>query len=115
MVTGIRYAPRTCFALCIAPLQDIGCMKLSAILDRSLEKDYVDLYFILKQVPLAELLTLCSQKFPTLDSGLVLKSLVYFDDIAREPILFKEGNEVSFEEIRRFLEETVQSYFQEQS
>jgi hypothetical protein len=86
-------------------------MKFSAITGRSVEKDYVDLYFILKHISLPELLALSMEKHPTLDSTLILKSLVYFDDVQREPILFKEGHTVSFDEIQKALENTVTAYF----
>jgi hypothetical protein len=95
----------------LASIEDIGCMKLSAITGRSVEKDYVDLYFILKRIPLAELLALSVQKHPSLDSALILKCLVYFDDVQREPILFKEGHQVSFAEIQLFLETEATEYF----
>jgi hypothetical protein len=95
----------------IASLEDIGCMKLSAITGRSVEKDYVDLYFILSRIPLADLLALSKQKHPSLDEALILKSLVYFDDVLQEPILFKEGHHVSFDEIKAFLQKEVENYF----
>lgn len=92
-------------------IEDIGCMKLSAITNRSLEKDYVDLFFILKRIPLAQLLELSTRKHPTIDQAIILKSLVYFDDVLREPILFKEGHEVSFEDVQTFLRQMVEKYF----
>jgi hypothetical protein len=97
----------------IASIEDIGCMKLSAITGRSVEKDYVDLYFILKRLVLTELLACAAEKYPTLDASLILKSLVYFDDVEREPILYKPGFETSFEEIRQSLETIVSAYFNE--
>lgn len=95
----------------IASIKDIGCMKLSAIIGRSVEKDYVDLYTILKHISLSELLSLGKQKHASLDEALILKSLVYFDDILREQILYKEGYEVPFTEVQEFLRETVMNYF----
>ena len=95
----------------LAAIEDIACMKLAAVVGRSVEKDYVDLYFILQKRGLAELIALCAVKYPTLDANLVLKSLVYFDDVLREPILFKEGHEVSFETVKDFLRSTVADYF----
>lgn len=85
-------------------------MKLSAITSRWVEKDYVDLYFILQTMPLSELLRYCTQKYPTLDKSVILKSLVYFDDVLQEPILFKEGHDVSFETVKAFLRKTVKEY-----
>ncbi len=95
----------------IASIDDIGCMKLVAITSRSVEKDYVDLYFILQTKYLSKLLDSCTKKYPTLDSGLILKSLVYFDDVLHESIMFKEGHKVSFETIKSFLQKTVKDYF----
>lgn len=95
--------------LTLASIGDIGCMKLSAITSRSTLKDYVDLYFILKTVPLQHLLAACAMKFPMIDRNLVLKSLVYFDDIAPEPIRFAPGHEVPLEEIKKSLEREVRS------
>jgi hypothetical protein len=95
----------------IASIEDIGCMKLSAVTGRSVEKDYVDLYFILKQIPLNTLLDLSTQKHPALDHALILKSLVYFDDVLAEPIQFKEGHYVSLEGIKDFLKKEVTAYF----
>lgn len=91
----------------IASIKDIGCMKLSAVVSRAVEKDFVDLFFIIKEIPLSELLKLARQKMPDLDSNLVLKSLVYFADVAEEKIKFQHGHEVSFGEIKRFMEEQV--------
>ena len=50
------------------------------------------------------------KKYPNFDKTLILKSLVYFDDVLREPILFKEGHEVSFEIIKTFLQKIVKDY-----
>ncbi|MFN3693261.1 MAG: nucleotidyl transferase AbiEii/AbiGii toxin family protein [Candidatus Paceibacteria bacterium] len=98
--------------ICLASILDIGCMKLSAITGRSTLKDYVDLFIILKQLPLTELLASCSQKYPTLDHALILKSLVYFDDITPEPICFMPGFVVTSEEIESSLIAIVKDYLQ---
>lgn len=95
----------------IASIEDIGCMKLSAITSRSVEKDYVDLYFILQIVSLKELLKFCAIKYPTLDESLLLKALTYFDDIKEEKILFKEGHFVSLDDVKKYLQKTVTDYF----
>ncbi len=95
----------------IASVADIGCMKLAAITSRSVQKDYIDLYFILQLIPLVDLIDLSRTKYPTLDSTLVLKSLVYFDDVLQEQILFKEGNNISFEVVKDFLQNEGVKYF----
>jgi len=91
----------------LASVEDIGCMKLSAITGRASSKDYVDLYYILQNIDLAELLGKTSKKFPDLDGNLILKSLVYFEDVIFEPIMFKNNNHVDFDEVKKFLEKKV--------
>jgi len=91
----------------IASVPDIGCMKLSAVVGRAVEKDYVDLYFILKQISLSLLLLKAKEKMPDLDQNLILKSMIYFKDVEREKIIFKHNFEVFFEEVKKYLEEEV--------
>jgi hypothetical protein len=93
----------------LASMIDIGCMKLSAITSRTAYKDYVDLYFILQQRSLAELINNLQVKLPTLDPSLALKSLVYFDDILPEEILYKI-TPINIKEIKSFLLEQVKIY-----
>ncbi len=91
----------------LASVEDIGCMKLSAITGRASSKDYVDLYYILQNIDLAGLLEKTSRKFPDIDRNLILKSLVYFEDVIFEPVMFKNNNYVDFDEIKKYLEEKV--------
>jgi len=95
-----------------ASIEDIACMKLAAIVSRATNKDYIDLFFFLKNSPLSLLLEKMTQKLPGLDKNLVLKSLVYFKDIIIEPIRFVPGNEIEFEAVKRNLEEQVKKIAQ---
>lgn len=94
----------------LASLADIACMKLSAILSRSLEKDFVDIHRILKEIPLSNLIKQCQIKFPTIDPQLILKSLVYFDDIKQEEIKFTNNNIISFDTVKQDLVAKVREY-----
>lgn len=93
--------------LTYAGIIDIGCMKLSAITGRASNKDYIDIYFILKLFPLATLLDKAYKKYPDLDRNLILKSLVYFEDVMHEKIMFKNNNDIAFEEIKESLKNEV--------
>lgn len=84
----------------IASINDIACMKLSAIVSRSVLKDYVDLFFILKEMSLMNLLQISNKKIPELDENLILKSLVYFNDVDQEKIIFKNNMNITFDEIK---------------
>ena len=94
----------------LASIRDIACMKLSAIVNRSVQKDYVDLYFILQQYPLPGLLQSARKKFPEIETNLIIKSLVYFDDLNEEPINFKNNQDVPLNRIKHFLRQTVKNY-----
>ena len=92
----------------IASLEDIACMKCSAITSRASVKDYIDLYFLFKKIPIEKILQAITKKLPDLDINLVLKSLTYFDDVQMEPILFKDDHKVDFKTVKIFLKKTVQ-------
>jgi hypothetical protein len=91
----------------IASIQDIACMKFSAITSRGTNKDYIDLYFILQRINLKTLLECLQIKMPELDTNLVLKSLVYFNDVVKEKIKFKNNKNVDFKYVQEFLKKEV--------
>jgi len=78
-------------------------MKLSAITRRGTMKDYVDLYFILQLISLKELLALCAVKLPQLDRALILKALVFFDDLDDEPVRYMKDRSVPFDVVKKYL------------
>lgn len=65
--------------------EDIVAMKLSAITNRGSQKDFYDLYFLLDDFELKEMLEFYRGKFQGHDPFFVLRSLVYFDDADSEP------------------------------
>jgi len=91
----------------LASILDIAAMKLSAVVSRATSKDYIDLYFILQSLPLAEILKKLDRKFPELDINLVLKSLVYFRDVIKEPVRFKNKQDIDWAAVKKFLEAAV--------
>lgn len=66
-------------------IQDIAAMKLSAIAKRGSKKDFWDLFFILKDYSLQQLLGFYEQKFGKESLFFVVKSLSFFDDADLEP------------------------------
>jgi hypothetical protein len=71
----------------IASLDDLACMKLSAIAQRGAKKDFVDIYALgLNHRPLAEMLHLYERKYSVQNLSHVLYSLAYFDDAEKERI-----------------------------
>jgi hypothetical protein len=69
----------------LAALEDLACMKLSAISSRGAKKDFIDLYAIgTTHFTLPQMLGFYQQKFQTTDLLHVLSSLAYFDDAEPE-------------------------------
>ena len=63
-------------------LQDIIAMKLNAIVTSGQRvKDFIDIYFLLEKYNLTEMLSFYRQKYSLHNDVLVLKSLVWFDDV----------------------------------
>lgn len=91
----------------LASVEDIGCMKFSAIIGRKINKDYIDLYYILQKLKLRNLLDAAKRKMPELDSNLIIKNLVYFEDVESSPIKFRNNNKVSLKEVEKYIKRAV--------
>lgn len=86
----------------LANIKDIAAMKLAAITGRGSRKDFVDLYFLLHQYSLKQLLKFYEEKFADGSVFMVLKSLIYFDDAEEEldPVQLKS---FQWEEVKRVI------------
>lgn len=65
-------------------------MKLNAIAGRGVKKDFIDVYYLLKQFTFKELIDFYLNKYLDGSEFIVRKSMVYFDDSDSEytPIIF---------------------------
>ena len=69
----------------LASLDDLACMKLSAVAGRGARKDFCDVYVLgVKHRSLPELIRLYQRKFKMDDISPVLYGLSYFDDAESE-------------------------------
>ena len=76
----------------LATIEDIAAMKLNAIIGRGSKKDFIDLFFILKNYSLATIMEFYTKKYNDGSAFLVLKSLTYFEDADMEemPFMFND-------------------------
>jgi len=90
---------------------DIACTKIQTIGARGSKKDFVDLYFLLKNYSLNELLTQTEAKYPKTDYNLIhiLKSLTYFNDANVQPMP-RMHREVSWEEVKQTITQIVKNF-----
>ncbi len=93
----------------LAALEDLACMKLSAISQRGSRKDFVDLFALGRHgFSLQQMLGWYREKFEVDDVAHLLYALVYFDDADVEPrpsMIWK----VSWREVKATLREWVRS------
>lgn len=90
----------------IADIKDIAPMKIAAISDRGVKRDFIDLYFIVERkkiLTLAESFELYDKKFKNLNQNKIhiLKSLVYFED-AEGDVMPEMYEKVSWKEVKDF-------------
>jgi len=89
--------------IAIASIEDIACMKLDALSSRGTKRDFVDVYFICKQMPLEKLIELFERKYASVRFNILhlKKSLVYFDDAESDamPIML---HPVTWDEVKNF-------------
>src|SRR3989338_882645 len=88
----------------LAGRPDIAVMKLETVARRGTYKDFVDLFFLLKEYELGQLLSFLKEKFAGVDYNEthLLKSITYFEDAEKSE--FPEMiEEVSWDEIKKVL------------
>jgi hypothetical protein len=97
----------------IASIQDIAAMKLLAISERGIKRDFIDLYFILakeKLLTLKEVFEAYEKKFKVLkqNDAHLLKSLTYFID-ADKTTVPKMLKPADWKEVKKFFEREVKN------
>lgn len=83
----------------------LAAMKVYALGYRSKWKDYVDLYFLIRDYhSLPEIIEKTKELFPEFNERLFRQQLPFFDDVSyTEEVTFKPGFDVSKEEIKEML------------
>jgi hypothetical protein len=92
-----------------ATIEDIAAMKLNAILGRGSKKDFIDLYFILKNYTLTTLMDFYIKKYHDGSIFLVLKSLAYFDDADEQEMPFMFHN-TSWQTMKNNIKKALADY-----
>jgi predicted nucleotidyltransferase component of viral defense system len=95
----------------LASIEDIAAMKLVAIIQRGIRRDFADLYFLIKYLGLAKIFDLTEKKYPPFNKYIGLQAITYFDDadiplerklILLEPVTWKEIKSLIISEAKKF-------------
>lgn len=72
----------------LAALADLAAMKLAAVSQRTMKRDYADIHALMTigEISLERQLGFFQQKFPKADSSVVVRALGYFADVDKGPM-----------------------------
>lgn len=101
----------------ILSVQDIIAMMLNAVsTSGQRSKDFIDIFYLLKEYNLGEMLSFYSKKYHQENDSIVLKSLIYFDevDLSDWPVLIKKPA-LGWDEVKAHLDKAVLEYIKQQS
>ncbi len=99
-------------SLSLSSIADIAANKANTLGYRAVWRDYVDLFWLMKEerVAIDDIVTWAKQKHPTeFVEAQFLEQLVYFNDLTIAPIQFLKKSYIT-EEIQSFLGTTVDEY-----
>lgn len=106
-------APKTKYAqnVYLAGIPDIAAMKMEAVANRGSYKDFIDIYFLLQQYSLEDMLSFIRKKFSNIEYNEVhlLKALTYFEDAKNTPKPEMIEN-VNWEQVTKRIEKETQAY-----
>lgn len=104
--------PRAELPVPVASIDDLACMKLSAIASRGLARDFWDLHTIVTRTArsLREFLDAFRRKYPVKEIGHIVQSLVYFGDAGPLP---RGLTAAQWEQIQRDFESWVRAVLPE--
>ncbi|MFN3909505.1 MAG: nucleotidyl transferase AbiEii/AbiGii toxin family protein [Flavobacterium sp.] len=81
--------------------KDIAAMKLNAIAGRGYKKDFIDLFYLLNDFSMKQMLDFYHQKFFDGSEFMVLKSLTYFEEAENQPLPKMMKNNFNWESCKK--------------
>lgn len=89
----------------IASLEDIAAMKILAISQRGGRRDFIDIYFLMKEFGLNQIMEFIKEKYPMFNIYVGLQGLTYFADADRDPEKgrYRLLKEVRWNKIKKFI------------
>lgn len=95
----------------LASIKDIAAMKMIAIADRGIKRDFYDIYFLLEKFSMDRIFKWVKRKYPEFNIYSAVRGLTYFDDAEtkyqRRVYLFEY---VSWPEVKKFLTKKTNEY-----
>jgi len=96
----------------VLSIEDIIAMKLNAIMTSGQRiKDFIDIYFLLGKYSITDMLSFYKSKYSQENDTLILKSLIYFDevDVYDWPVIIKNPL-LKWDGVKKRIEKAVLNY-----
>ena len=105
-------ATSTLHGIQIAGLIDIASMKLMAMMQRGAKRDYVDLYWILQDIPFSKIAANMMNRYGAnrVNPLVIGKALVFFQDADSDPDPAYLGKRVAWAKIKKYFIDHVQQF-----
>ncbi len=69
----------------LASIEDIAAMKILAISQRGRKRDFIDIFFLIKEFSLKQIIEFIKEKYPMFNIYVGLQGLTYFKDADEDP------------------------------
>ena len=95
--------------ICLASKEDIAAMKILAISQRGKRRDFIDMYFLIKEFGLREIIEFTKEKYPMFNIYVGLQGLLYFKDADEdsEKQRFKMLQKADWRGIKKYIKREV--------
>jgi len=96
----------------LVSLEDISAMKIIAISQRGKMRDFIDIYFLIKEFGLERVIDFTRRKYPNFNIYVGLQGLTYFKDAETNKEVGRLAliQEVSWKELKKFIIKEVNKY-----
>ena len=92
-------------------IKDIAPMKLDAVTKRGSKKDFYDIYYLLQQMTLPELLDLYYNKFKLSTMFHIIKSLTYFEDAELDNQPFVFDKKITWTKVKKSIQKAISDLY----
>lgn len=98
--------------LYLASLEDIAAMKIIALVQRGLYRDFIDLYFLLKMFELGKILEFAKEKYSPFNKYLAIQALTYFEDADEDSKSFRANffREINWKDVKKFFAQQAKTF-----
>jgi len=95
--------------ICLASKEDIAAMKILAISQRGKRRDFIDIYFLIKEFGLREIIEFTKEKYQMFNIYVGLQGLLYFKDADEdsEKQRFKMLQKADWRGIKKYIKREV--------